>query len=218
MRPRSRRSPCRRRPLGDAAALLIVMHGFADYTSATLWIQTDEAGPVEITSRRCRWPHPPHLARRRRRARQRAHGARPGSRTGNGIQLPDRRPGRRARGDLRTQRYWNNGRDAAELTSRSARATISRIPIRSSAGAAAVTRSSTPSPPGSPTSCCGSATTSTCRRPISSTRVDGGPVSAVRRFVPLQKLLTAAAHLAIWDDHDYGPNDTDGPTCSRARR
>ena len=30
-----------------------------------------------------------------------------------------------------------------------------------------------------------------------------------RTFAPLQKLLTAAPHLAIWDDHDYGPNDAD---------
>ena len=30
-----------------------------------------------------------------------------------------------------------------------------------------------------------------------------------RAFAPLQPLLTATAHLAIWDDHDYGPNDSD---------
>ena len=30
-----------------------------------------------------------------------------------------------------------------------------------------------------------------------------------RTFAPLQKLLTATSHLAIWDDHDYGPNDAD---------
>ena len=30
-----------------------------------------------------------------------------------------------------------------------------------------------------------------------------------RGFAPLQKLLTATSHLAIWDDHDYGPNDSD---------
>ena len=30
-----------------------------------------------------------------------------------------------------------------------------------------------------------------------------------RAFAPLQPLLTATAHLAIWDDHDYGPNDAD---------
>ena len=30
-----------------------------------------------------------------------------------------------------------------------------------------------------------------------------------RTFGPLQKLLTATAHVAIWDDHDYGPNDAD---------
>jgi alkaline phosphatase D len=31
-----------------------------------------------------------------------------------------------------------------------------------------------------------------------------------RRFEPLQKLLTGTAHLAILDDHDFGPNDTNG--------
>jgi alkaline phosphatase D len=30
-----------------------------------------------------------------------------------------------------------------------------------------------------------------------------------RAFPPLQNLLTATSHLAIWDDHDYGPNDSD---------
>ena len=30
-----------------------------------------------------------------------------------------------------------------------------------------------------------------------------------RAFEPLQPLLTAAPQLAIWDDHDYGPNDSD---------
>jgi alkaline phosphatase D len=31
-----------------------------------------------------------------------------------------------------------------------------------------------------------------------------------RAFGPLQRLLTATSHLAIWDDHDFGPNDADG--------
>ena len=30
-----------------------------------------------------------------------------------------------------------------------------------------------------------------------------------RAFEPLQTLLTATTHLAIWDDHDFGPNDSD---------
>jgi alkaline phosphatase D len=30
-----------------------------------------------------------------------------------------------------------------------------------------------------------------------------------RAFEPLQPLLAATTHLAIWDDHDYGPNDSD---------
>ena len=29
-----------------------------------------------------------------------------------------------------------------------------------------------------------------------------------RAFPPLQALLTATNHLAIWDDHDYGPNNS----------
>jgi alkaline phosphatase D len=32
---------------------------------------------------------------------------------------------------------------------------------------------------------------------------------AQRAHPPLQRLLTATAHLAIWDDHDYGPNNAD---------
>jgi alkaline phosphatase D len=28
-----------------------------------------------------------------------------------------------------------------------------------------------------------------------------------RSFPPLQRLLTSTSHLAVWDDHDYGPND-----------
>ena len=30
-----------------------------------------------------------------------------------------------------------------------------------------------------------------------------------RTFGPLQNLLTATSQIAIWDDHDYGPNDAD---------
>jgi len=32
----------------------------------------------------------------------------------------------------------------------------------------------------------------------------------VRAFAPMQRLLTATSHLAILDDHDFGPNDSDG--------
>ena len=32
-----------------------------------------------------------------------------------------------------------------------------------------------------------------------------------RSLAPLQTLLTATAHLAIWDDHDCGPNDSEMP-------
>lgn len=33
--------------------------------------------------------------------------------------------------------------------------------------------------------------------------------AATRRFPPLQRLLQTGQHLAIWDDHDYGPDNAD---------
>jgi alkaline phosphatase D len=42
-----------------------------------------------------------------------------------------------------------------------------------------------------------------------------GAAAMARRYrdqrgaAPLQRLLTATSHLAIWDDHDFGPNDAD---------
>jgi alkaline phosphatase D len=38
-----------------------------------------------------------------------------------------------------------------------------------------------------------------------------------RGFAPLQNLLTAAPHLAVWDDHDYGPNDGDASYTMKGR-
>lgn len=33
---------------------------------------------------------------------------------------------------------------------------------------------------------------------------------ATRSYAPLQRLLQTGQHYAIWDDHDFGPNDSDG--------
>ena len=33
--------------------------------------------------------------------------------------------------------------------------------------------------------------------------------AATRKFAPLQRLLHTGGHLAIWDDHDFGPNNSD---------
>src|SRR6266498_2680763 len=35
----------------SAAAKLVVMHGFADYTSALLWVQAQSPGPIEVSWR-----------------------------------------------------------------------------------------------------------------------------------------------------------------------
>ena len=74
----------------------------------------------------------------------------------------------------------------------------------------AATKSSTRSPRRSPTSWCGWATTCIQPQDDARSRVDGVSLPPpARRFVPLSTLLTATSHLAIWDDHDYGPNDAD---------
>jgi alkaline phosphatase D len=39
---------------------------------------------------------------------------------------------------------------------------------------------------------------------------------AYRSFPPLARLLTTGSHVAIWDDHDYGPNDSDGSFVGKA--
>ena len=104
-------------PAGDAAATITVMHGFADYTSATLWIQTDAAGPVEIDVA----PEAGGDARRISLVADAAHDyvltARvPGLAPGTAYRYRIAAQGEVRDGVLRTQRYWNNGRDAAELT------------------------------------------------------------------------------------------------------
>ena len=43
-----------------------------------------------------------------------------------------------------------------------------------------------------------------------------GRYRAYRALPALKRLLRAAAHVAIWDDHDFGPNDSDGSFTMKA--
>jgi alkaline phosphatase D len=195
-----------------ATATTTVMHGFADYTSATLWIQTDAAGPVEIDVA-------PEAGGDVRRISLVADAARdfvltariPGLAPGTAYRYRITAQGDVRDGVLRTQRYWNNGRDAAELT-------IAIGSCHYLAGPDPVFRGS-----GGDYQIFDAIA---ARKPDvmlwlgdnvylqTPDFLDPSSMAAryrqVRHFVPLQKLLTGTTHLAILDDHDFGPNDTDG--------
>ena len=93
------------------------MHGFADYTSATLWIQTDAAGPVEIDVAPDAGGHTRRISLVADAAHDYVLTVRvPGLAPGTAYRYRIAARGEVRDGVLRTQRYWNNGRDAAELT------------------------------------------------------------------------------------------------------
>ena len=197
---------------GAGAAAMTVMHGFADYTSVTLWIQTDAAAAVVVEIA----PETGGPARRMDLAADaagdhvvsaRVSGLAPGSAYRYRIAAQ----GEVREGVVRTQRYWSKAADAAELTIAigSCHYVANPNPVfRGSGGDYQIFDAIA------------------ARRPDlmlwlgdnlylqTPDFLDPSSMAAryrqARSFDPLQKLLVAAPHLAIPDDHDYGPNDTDG--------
>jgi alkaline phosphatase D len=196
-----------------ASAKLTVMHGYADYTSALLWVMADAPGPIEITWR------PEGQAMDRKLILD------AGATSGNVVlaRLTGLAPGKsvayRVSGDSDTrdgtliaQPYWSAAADARELT----------IAI----GSCFFLADADPT--------WGGQTYGggfeifdaiAAAKPdlmlwmgdnlYFQTPDELDPAAMAMRyqrqrtFAPLQKLLTAAPQLAIWDDHDYGPNDAD---------
>jgi alkaline phosphatase D len=199
-------------PIGFATAAITAMHGFADYTSVILWIQTERAGPVEIAVA----PEAGGDARRLSLVADAAHDfvltARvPGLAPGTAYRYRITAQGEVRDGVVRTQRYWNSGSDAAELTIAigSCHYLANPNPVfRGSGGdyqifdAVAAKR---------PDLMLWLGDNVYLQAPDF---LDPSSMAAryrqARRFEPLQKLLTGTAHLAILDDHDFGPNDTNG--------
>jgi alkaline phosphatase D len=193
-------------------AAMTVMHGFADYTSVLLWIQTDRSGPVAITVT-------PEAGGDGRLLTFEADAANDYALT---ARVPGLAPGARYRyrivarddvreGSFRTQVYWNRAADAPELTIAigSCHYLANPNPVfRGSGGDYQIFDAIA------------------AKRPDlmlwlgdnlylqSPDFVDPSSMAAryrqVRSFAPMQPLLTATSHLAIVDDHDIGPNDVDG--------
>lgn len=199
-------------PSGAAQARITVMHGFADYTSVTLWIQTGQAGAVEIEVA----PEAGGEARRfslvADAAQDHALTARiPGLAPGTAYRYRIAAQGEAREGVVRTQRYWSSASDAADITIAigSCHYLANPNPVfRGSGGGYRIFDAIA------------------ARRPDvmlwlgdnlylqAPDFLDPSSMAAryrqARSFEPLQNLLTATTHLAILDDHDFGPNDADG--------
>jgi alkaline phosphatase D len=196
-----------------ASARLVVMHGYADYTSALIWVQAEAAGPIDIG-----WHVDGDATLHNLRVDAKAEddfvvsarltGLTPGARVAY-VVAGD---GDRREGALRAQPYWTRNADAPDIS----------IAIGSCYFLA------DPDPRWGGQSYGGGFEifdSIAGKNPDlmiwmgdnlyfqAQDELDPSAMAAryrrQRAHRPLQKLLTAAPQIAIWDDHDYGPNDAD---------
>ena len=198
---------------GCAWAGLVVMHGPAELTSAVLWIQADASGPVSVSWRAGADGTPRSTVLAATAAADnvvvtRLTGLAPGQRAAYRVEAG----GEAFEGTVRAQPWWSKAADAPPIT----------IAIGSCFFLAdADPRGGSPGYGGeyevfdsiaaaAPDLMLWLGDNLYLQRPDFM-----DPASMAERyrrqraFAPLQKLLTAAPQLAIWDDHDYGPNDGD---------
>jgi alkaline phosphatase D len=197
---------------GAGAAAMTVMHGFADYTSVTLWIQTERDSPVEIEVAPEAGGPAQRLGLVAAAASDHVLSARVGGLApGTAYRYRVAAQGQVREGIVRTQRYWNTAAEAAELTIAigSCHYIANPNPVfRGSGGDYQIFDAIA------------------AKRPDlmlwlgdnlylqTPDFLDPSSMAAryrqARSFDRLQNLLVATPHLAILDDHDYGPNDGDG--------
>lgn len=196
-----------------AAAGLVVMHGPAEPTSAVLWVQSDAPGPVSV-----RWRPAGEATERSVELAAvaasdnvvvaRLTGLAPGSRAGYRVEAG----GLAREGTVRAQPWWSRAADAPPIT----------LAIGSCFFLADADPRWGKSDYGGEYGIFDAIAAAQpdlmlwlgdnlyLQRPDF---MDPASMAAryrrQRAFEPLQRLLTAAPQLAIWDDHDYGPNDSD---------
>jgi alkaline phosphatase D len=194
-------------------AKLTVMHGFVDYASALVWIQAEAPGPVEIVWR-------VDGESRERRATLDARAAEEnvvlarlsGLLPGKTVAYSISGDGDRRDGTLRAQPRWTRADDAKDIA----------IAIGSCAFLADADPIWGSQKYGGGYEIFDAIA---AKKPDMMVWLGDNlyfqpqdeldPVSMAARYrrqrslQSLQTLLTATSHLAIWDDHDYGPNDAD---------
>jgi len=197
-----------------AWAKLVVMHGYADVTSALVWVQADAPGPIRVTWRaegdgREQSTTLEALAEREHVVVARLSGLAPGGRAAYRIEGD----GNRREGTVRAQPHWREAKDAPDITI--AIGSCFFLDDDDPRFATALTGGEY-----------GIFDAIAAKRPdvmlwlgdnLYLRRPDYHDPQAMaarykrqRGFEPLARLLTATSHVAIWDDHDYGPNDADG--------
>jgi alkaline phosphatase D len=198
---------------GGAQARLVVMHGYADYTSALVWIQVEAPGAVHVRWRTEHDGREHELTLDAKAADDdvvlaRLTGLSPGTRATYAIDGD----GDRREGAVRAQPYWRQGDDAQDVT----------IAIGSCFFLAPA------EPPWNASTYGGGFEifdAIAAKAPDLMVwmgdnlyfqppdELDPSSMAAryrrQRALPALQRLLTAAPQVAIWDDHDYGPNDAD---------
>ena len=199
-----------------AQAAVSIMHGFADMATMTLWLQTERAARVAVDL------HADDEAAKRRRIEGttraeddfalhvRLTGLEPGTRYRYQV-LVDGRPAGEP-GTFATQPLWQYRTEPPELA------------IAFGSCAYLNDRFSRPGPPWggdygifdviaarAPDLMLWLGDNVYFREPEwTSSEAMSARYRAYRAMPELRKLARASSHLAIWDDHDFGPNDSDG--------
>ena len=196
-----------------AFARMTVMHGFVDYASALVWIQTDAPGPVEVVWR-VEGDEQLHRTALDARAADenvvvaRLTGLLPGRQATYAITGD----GERREGALRAQPRWTRPADAQDITIAigSCFFLADANPIWGSqnyGGGYEIFDAIAAKKPDAMVWM----GDNLYFQPQD--ELDPAQMAAryrrQRAFAPLQSLLTSTSNVAIWDDHDYGPNDAD---------
>jgi alkaline phosphatase D len=196
---------------GGAAAKLVVMHGPPGTTGATLWIQVDAPGPVTVAWRPADEGTDRSMTLDAAAADDnvvlaRLTGLQPGAAAAYRVESG----GERHDGTVRTQPHWTKSAEAPALT----------FAIGSCFFLAGTDPTSRDAAYGNGFEIFAAIAAKSPdlmlwlgdnlylqRGDFYDPAAMAARYQRQRSFAPLQALLTATAHLAIWDDHDYGPND-----------
>ena len=203
-------------PLRAQQAVVSAMHGFADQTSMRLWLQTERASRVAVELRPASDAAKPRRVESATRAEDdfvaqvRLTGLEPGTRYHYQLLVDGRASG--PPGSFATQPLWQYRTEPPELA------------VAFGSCAYLNDRFSRPGAPWggdyaifdaiaarSPDLMLWLGDNVYFREPEwTSPEGMSARYRAYRAAPELRKLLRATAHLAIWDDHDFGPNDADG--------
>jgi alkaline phosphatase D len=198
---------------GPVGARLTLMHGYVDYAAALVWVQADAPGPIEIAWRVDGDERERAMTLDARAAEQNVVLARlSGLAPGRTVSYSISGDGDLRQGTLRAQPRWTRAADAQDIAIAfgSCAFLADANPIwgsQSYGGGYEIYDAIAAKKPdlmlwlGD----------NLYFQPQDEFDPDAMAARHRRQRAqePLQSLLTATSHLAIWDDHDYGPNDAD---------